>query len=62
MAAMTARPATSLPSLSRTTRCPATCPSETAVHGAVRLALNFSAWMIARWVSSSPEIPMGKPR
>ena len=59
---MTARPATSLPSLSRTTRYPARFPSETTVQGAVRLAPNFSAWMIARWVSSAPEMPMGNPR
>ena len=62
MAAITARPATSLPSLRRTTRWPARWPRETAVHGAVRLAPNFSAWMIARCVSSSPETPIGNPR
>ena len=43
---MTARPATSLPSLSRATRYPARFASEATVQGAVRLAPNFSAWMI----------------
>ena len=39
----TARPATSVPSDRRTTRCPASSRSEAAAHGLVRWAPNFSA-------------------
>ena len=59
---MSARPATSVPSDSVATMCPATSAIDVTAHGLVMTAPNFWAWIDARVARSCPEMPVGKPR